>query len=324
MADYNKKIISIIVPIYNEQEIINEFYRRLKAVLDNDLSGYGYEIIYINDGSKDNSLELLLKLRSNDQNIKIINFSRNFGHQLAVTAGIDSSIGDIVVLIDSDLQDPPELIPKMIEKWNDGFQVVYGQRIKRKGESIFKLATAKIFYRMINALSDVKLPVDTGDFRLMDKQVVDYLKQLREECRYIRGLVTWVGYKQTPIYYERDKRYSGETKYPIRKMIKFATNGLTSFSERPLFFAGYFGLIITLLTFIYVGFLIVEKFVSPHNTITGWTSLIIAVLFFGGVQLMSLGIIGQYIGRIYREIKNRPLYVINGKFGFNGEKHINE
>lgn len=324
MADYNKKIISIIVPIYNEQEIINEFYRRLKAVLDNDLSGYGYEIIYINDGSKDNSLELLLKLRSNDQNIKIINFSRNFGHQLAVTAGIDSSIGDIVVLIDSDLQDPPELIPKMIEKWNDGFKVVYGQRIKRKGESIFKLATAKIFYRMINALSDVKLPVDTGDFRLMDKQVVDYLKQLREECRYIRGLVTWVGYKQTPIYYERDKRYSGETKYPLRKMIKFATNGLTSFSERPLFFAGYFGLIITLLTFLYVGFLIIEKFVSPQNTITGWTSLIIAVLFFGGVQLMSLGIIGQYIGRIYREIKNRPLYVINGKFGFKGENQINE
>lgn len=296
--------ISVVVPIYNEEESLRECNNRLLSVLDNIQSDY--EIIYVNDGSKDTSLTILKELAKNNKKIKVLSFSRNFGHQAAVSAGIEHSKGDCVVLIDGDLQDPPELISDMISKWNEGFDVVYGKRSKRNGETWFKKISAKMFYRTINQVSDIDIPKDTGDFRLMDRRVVDAFLKMPEKNRFIRGMVSWVGFNQVAIEYERDKRYAGITKYPIKKMINFAKDGIVSFSKKPLKFITQAGLcfislsIIMLMTMsIVIGFKGYE-----------WLLIINSIMFFSGIQMFSLGIIGEYIGRIYDEAKDRPLYIV--------------
>jgi polyisoprenyl-phosphate glycosyltransferase len=317
--DKKKSLISIVVPIYFEEKVINEFYNRTKKVLVDMAHKIEHEFIFVNDGSTDKSLEILQKLSQKDKSVKIINFSRNFGHQIAITAGIDYANGDAVVVMDGDLQDPPEIIPEMVSKWEEGFEVVYGVRTKRKGETLFKLLTADIFYKIMSKLSDVKLPLSAGDFRLMDRKVVDSLKTMREENRYIRGLVSWIGFSQCGLSYERDVRYAGSTKYSLMKMLKFALDGITSFSDKPLLISSYIGILITLVAFLLTVLIIIIRLTNPQSTIQGWTSLIVVILFMGGIQLFSIGIIGQYIGRIYKEIKQRPLYIISNKTGFENE-----
>ena len=306
-----KPLLSVVVPIYFEEDTIDEFYNRMKAVLVAFMPDLRHELIFVNDGSTDRSLGLLKELSERDSTVRIINFSRNFGHQIAITAGIDNAAGDAVIVIDGDLQDPPEVIRGMVEKWREGYKVVYGVRSTRKGESVFKLLTARLFYRLINKLSDVTLPLDSGDFRLMDRVVVDALKSLREENRYIRGLISWIGFAQYGLQYERDSRYAGETKFNVKKMLRFALDGITSFSDKPLRLSSKMGMMITAMAFISMIWLIISKFVNPHATIAGWTSLLVVVLFLGGIQLISIGVLGEYMGRIYRETKHRPLYVVD-------------
>jgi len=298
---------SIVVPVFNEGEVLNEFYRRLTIVMDELKENY--EIIFVNDGSTDNSLEIMKKLHSDDERIKIIDFSRNFGHQMAITAGIDYGSGKAIVTIDADLQDPPEIIPELIKKWKEGYDVVYGVRKKRKGESFFKKATALIFYRLLNRMTDINIPLDAGDFRLMDKKVANNLKKIREKNRYIRGLTSWIGFKQISVLYEREKRLAGHTKYPFKKMLKFAFDAIFSFTNFPLKIATYFGFLVAGLSFLYLIYVLYIK-IFTNITIPGWSSLIVAVLFLGGVELVCIGIIGEYIGRIGEEVKKRPLYVI--------------
>lgn len=302
--------LSIVVPVYFEEAVLEMFYRRMIEALEPILNDFRLELIFVNDGSTDSSLEILQRLHMTDSRIKILNLSRNFGHQIAVTAGLDHAIGDLVVIIDADLQDPPEVILEMIDKWREGYKVVYGVRSRRKGESVFKLLTAKMFYRILGKLSDVKIPLDTGDFRLMDRVVVDALKNMREESRYIRGMVSWLGYRQIGIHYSRDPRYAGKTKYTLHKMIRFALNGITSFSEKPLVLAGWLGLFVTFLGFCLMIHILIGKLLHPESVVNGWASLMGIIIFFGGVQLMTIGIIGQYVGRIYREVKRRPLYLL--------------
>lgn len=311
-----KPLLSVVVPIYFEEETINEFYSRIKSVLVSLEPGLRHELIFVNDGSTDRSPAMLKELSEMDSSVRVINFSRNFGHQIAITAGIDNAAGDAVVVIDGDLQDPPEVIRGMVEKWWEGYKVVYGVRSVRKGESAFKLLTARLFYRLISKMSDVKLPLDSGDFRLMDRQVVDALGSIREENRYIRGLISWIGFSQYGLEYERDSRYAGETKFNLKKMLKFALDGITSFSDRPLRLSSKLGSLTTMLSFIFMVYIIISKMVNPESTIPGWTSLLVVVLFLGGIQLVSIGVLGEYIGRIYRETKRRPLYVVAETWGY--------
>lgn len=310
----NVKIkISIVVPCFNEEDVILNTHERLTSVLLEMKESY--EIIYISDGSSDKTNHLLDGIYiNNSNNVKIIELSRNFGHQVAVTAGIDHAIGDVVILIDADLQDPPELIPDMVEKWNEGYQVVYCQRKKRNGESKFKIATAKIFYRVMAYLSDVKIPVDTGDFRLMDRKVVEVLQNMPERDRFIRGLVAWVGFKQFALKYDREERFAGVTKYPFWKMVRFAVDGILSFSIKPLRLSILLGLISSLFAFVGIVYAIIMWLTGAP--VLGWTLMFIAILFFGGVQLIGLGIIGEYVGRSYYESKRRPLYIVRNKSGF--------
>jgi dolichol-phosphate mannosyltransferase len=301
-------MLSVVAPLYNEEGNVAELVRRLRAAADGCIVD-GYELIFVDDGSTDRTLELLRQHAAVDPRIVIVQLSRNFGHQLAATAGLDVSRGDAVVLIDADLQDPPELIPAMIERWRAGFDVVYAVRRGRTGESRFKVWTAHTFYRVTRRLTKVAIPVDTGDFRLMSRRVVDALKSIRERHRFIRGLVSWVGYPQTAIEYDRDARFAGESKYPVSKMLRFAIDGITSFSDIPLRFASYFGFIVSAVAFAVALFEIVLRVFTGYN-LPGYTSTIFAVLFLGGVQLIGIGILGEYIGRIYEEIKARPLYVV--------------
>jgi polyisoprenyl-phosphate glycosyltransferase len=311
----NGKIIqySVVSPLYNEELVIGETYKRLKKVMDSTKENY--EIIFVNDGSRDKTAELTREICSKDENIKFINFSRNFGHQLAITAGMDNSIGNAVIVIDADLQDPPEVILKMIEKWKEGYEVVYGKRLKRKGETFFKKLTAKVFYRTLDCLTDVDIPVDTGDFRLIDRKVCDALKTVPERNRYVRGLISWLGFKQTAVEFIREERFAGETKYPLKKMIKFAMDAITSFSYKPLRLATYAGGVISGFSFLYLLFVIFERLFT-NLTVPGWTSIIALILFFNGATFIMLGIIGEYVGRIYDEAKGRPLYIISEKEGF--------
>ncbi|MDT8716176.1 glycosyltransferase family 2 protein [Clostridium sp. 19966] len=308
-----KKLVSIVVPMYYEELVVEECYKRLKKVMtDNDIN---YEFVFVNDGSTDKTLPLLENIAAQDENVRVISFSRNFGHQIAVTAGINKAKGDAVVVIDADLQDPPEVIPKMIELWKQGYDVVYAKRKKRKGESFFKLVTAKCFYRFLHNMSDIDIPLDTGDFRLMDRKVVNVFNSMKENNRFVRGMVSWAGFKQIPIEYERDERFAGETKYPLKKMLKFASDGIVSFSAKPLKLVGSIGLICVVLSFLIFLYAIIVKIAGSHNVISGWTSIMVVVTFLGGVQLLSVAVLGEYIGRIYDESKGRPLYII--------EKEIN-
>ena len=315
MAD-EENLVSVVVPIYNEELIINEFYDRIKNVLENLKPRYNHELIFVNDGSEDKSLEILKEMTQKDKTVKVINFSRNFGHQSAITAGIENANGYAVVVIDGDLQDPPEVIPDMVSKWEEGYKVVYGVRIKRRGVNMLKVMTYGIFYRLINLLSEPKLPLYAGDFRLMDRVVVETLNSFPEKNRYIRGLVTWIGYSQYGLPYERDSRYAGRSKYTSKKLFKLALDGITSFSIRPLYVASYMGMFITIISLLFAIWSFIKKIVNPEYVVAGWASIIIVILFLGGIQLLFLGLIGQYIGRIYLETKLRPHYVVDSKYGF--------
>ena len=307
----NSKLISIIVPTYNEEKGIIEFYNRTIKVLLSLSPRFKYEIIFVNDFSTDktsNKLEILANL---DKNVKVINFSRNFGNQKAIAAGIDHSKGDLAVIIDDDLQDPPEIIINMISKWEKGFKVVYGVRPKRIGVStLFKLI-AKYYYRFLNNISETTIPVDTGDFRLIDRVVLNSLKKIGDESLYYRGLVAWVGYSQIGVLYNRDSRFAGKSTFNLFKYFNFAINGLTSFTEKPLYISSFIGVIITLISFIISISLIIKKLNDPFFSVEGWTSIIIIVLFFGGIQLFFIGILGIYIGKIFSQVKGRPRYVIS-------------
>jgi polyisoprenyl-phosphate glycosyltransferase len=305
---------SIVVPCFNEEAVLSETMKRLTVLCD-ALKELQVELIFVDDGSQDRTLELLKAYSAKDCRIKIIGFARNFGHQIAVSAGIDAANGDAVVLIDADLQDPPEVIHQMIAKWNEGFDVVYGTRIDRQGESLFKLATARGFYRLLNKLSDVPIPLDTGDFRLMSRSVVDILRAMPERDRFVRGMVSWVGFKQTALPYSRSERFAGVSKYPLAKMIRFAIDGILSFSTKPLQISVAIGISAALLALLGIGYAIFMRLFTSI-WVEGWTALMIAVLFIGGVQLISVGILGEYIGRIYNEIKRRPLYVVKEYIGF--------
>jgi len=301
---------SLVIPVWNEEEVIPVLYERLVQVMES--TGESWEVIFVNDGSTDHSLELLLELHERDPRIKVLNFSRNFGHQIAITAGFDYADGDAVIVMDADLQDPPEVLLRMIERWREGYDVVYAVRIKREGESKFKLWTAAAFYRLIHSIADVDIPLDAGDFRLMDRRVVLAMRRLREKSRFMRGLSSWVGFKQIAVEYERAPRYAGETKYPLRKMVRLAFNAITSFSHVPLQLATYTG-------FAFAGIsVIIAIFMRllGNAQLLGQATTLVSVLFLGGVQLIFLGIIGEYLGRIYDEVKNRPLYIIADAYGF--------
>ncbi|PLC48052.1 glycosyltransferase [Pollutimonas subterranea] len=311
------KLLSLVVPCYNEEEVIDETMRRLRLFCS-ELQNLDVELIFVDDGSRDSTRELLKNYAAQDTRIRIIGFARNFGHQVAVTAGIDAANGDAVVLIDADLQDPPEVVHQMVAKWREGFDVVYGTRTERPGESAFKLATARGFYRLLNKLSDVPIPLDTGDFRLMSRPVVDTLCAMPERDRFVRGMVSWVGFKQTALPYRRAERFAGESKYPLRKMLRFATDGIISFSTKPLQLSVGMGMISAALALAGIAYALALR-IFTNMWVEGWTALMIAVLFIGGVQLISIGILGEYIGRIYNEIKKRPLYVVQEYIGFANE-----
>lgn len=300
--------LSVVVPIYNEEEAISELYWRLEAAAS--IVTESFELIFVNDGSKDQSFAQLLKLAEMDSRVFYINFSRNFGHQKAVTAGLDKCRGEAVVIIDGDLQDPPELIPKLYKKYKEGYEVVYAKRESRSGESVFKKVTAKLFYRSLRKITSVDIPVDTGDFRLIDRKVVDYLKKMPEQNKFLRGQIAWLGFKQTEVLFARDKRKFGKTGYSFGKMLSFALDGITGFSDIPLQTVTKLGFTISIASFVAIIYAVFAHFVL-EQTVTGWTSLIISLLFLGGIQLISVGIIGEYIGRINKNTQNRPLYIVS-------------
>ena len=309
------KSISIIVPCFNEEDVIETTYKRLKQTLAK--IDFSSEIVFINDGSTDKTAAKLSAIASTDKMVKIISFSRNFGHQKAVTAGLNNCSSDMAVIIDADLQDPPELIPDMIKTMvENNAQVVYCVRKVRKGEGFLKRITAKIFYRLINFFSEIKLPVDTGDFRLIDKNIIREFNQLNEKGKYIRGLVSWIGFKQVPFYYEREARFAGETKYPFSKMIRFAATSLLYFSTKPLKIATGLGFLSVLVALGLATWSILGKVLGYTHADSGWTSLFVIIVFFGGVQLITIGILGSYIGNLFNEIKNRPEYIIEKKENF--------
>ena len=306
-------LLSVIIPCFNEEAVLRATHERLTSVLrgmDND-----YELIFVDDGSRDDTPQILTELQLFDPHMRVLLLSRNFGHQIAVSAGLEEATGDAVVIIDADLQDPPELIPKMVQLWREGNEVVYGVRLEREGESRFKLWTAKVFYRLINRLSETKMPLDAGDFRLIDRKVLDVLKAMPERARFLRGMVSWAGFRQIPLPYARAARHAGESKYPLRKMVHFATDGIISFSLVPLKLAIWTGFLAIWIAVAGIIVAIVDR-VMDRNLIRGWASLFVAVLFMGGVQLISLGILGEYLGRIYTEVKRRPLYVVQERLGF--------
>ncbi|MCY8686921.1 glycosyltransferase family 2 protein [Bacillus spizizenii] len=308
---------SVVVPVYNEELVIHETYQRLKEVMDQTKENY--ELLFVNDGSKDHSIEILREHSLLDPRVKIIDFSRNFGHQIAITAGMDYAQGNAIVVIDADLQDPPELILDMIEKWREGYEVVYAVRTKRKGETFFKKQTAALFYRLLSSMTDIDIPIDTGDFRLMDRKVCDEMKRLKEKNPFVRGLVSWVGFKQTAVEYVRDERLAGETKYPLKKMLKLSMDGITTFSHKPLKLASYAGMLMSGAGFLYM-FIVLYLKLFTDSTITGWSSLIVIQLLFSGIVLLILGMIGESIGRIYDEAKDRPLYIVQKSYGIDNKR----
>lgn len=298
--------LSVVIPAYNEVAVLPEFHRRLVTVLT--ALGLGFEIIYVNDGSTDETLKVMADFP--EMNVAILDLSRNFGKEIAMTAGLDHARGDAVVVIDADLQDPPELIPELVNKWREGYDVVYARRSLREGETLLKKTTAKLFYQVIQSISRVKIPQDTGDFRLLSRRAVDALNQLREQHRFMKGLFAWIGYPQVAVYYQRNPRFAGETKWNYWRLWNFALEGITSFSIAPLKIFSYVGLFVAINAFIYAAFIIYKTLVFG-DPVQGYPSLMVVILFIGGVQLISLGMIGEYLGRMFNETKGRPLYFIN-------------
>lgn len=309
----SRPIISLVIPIWNEELVIPELYRRVLAIMQS--IGESWEMICVNDGSSDRSLELLLALRDQDPRVKVLDFSRNFGHQIAITAGTDFAEGDAVIVMDADLQDPPEVVQRMVQKWREGYEVVYAIRSTRQGETKFKLWTASLFYRLLKQITDVHIPLDAGDFRLMDRRVILTMRRLREQHRFMRGLSSWVGFHQIGIEYERAERYAGETKYPLRKMVRLAIAAITSFSYVPLQMATVLGFGLALVSLIGIVVTVILR-LSGSSFFLGQATTLVSVLFLGGVQLIVLGIIGEYLGRIYDEVKSRPLYIVSRAYGF--------
>ena len=310
------KKISVIIPMYCEEQVAEECYKRISEVLISLKEKYNYEIIFINDGSKDRTMEILEKITSKDKNVKVISFSRNFGHQAAVTAGLDNVSGDVALIIDSDLQDPPEVLPEMLKKWEEGYDVIYGKRKARRGESAFKLLSAKAFYSTLNKLSDVEIPKDTGDFRLVDRKVIDVINSLPEHNKFLRGLFSWVGFDQYAYEYTREKRFAGKTKYPLKKMLKLASDGIMSFSTKPLKIVGGLGILSVVISIIILIYSILSFTFKWNDLTAGWTSIMCTMTFLGGIILISLWMIGEYIARIYDETKGRPQYIIKDKINF--------
>ena len=308
----SKPTLSVVVPVYNEEEVINESYKRLTEVLEK--SGETYELIFVNDGSRDKTLQLAFEICQKDKRVKLIDFARNFGHQLAITAGMDASSGDAVVVIDADLQDPPEVILEMLAKWKEGYEIVYGKRLKREGESAFKKFTAKVFYRFLDKMTDVDIPVDTGDFRLIDRKVCEALKHVPEHNRYVRGIVSWLGYKSCPVEFQRHARFAGTTKYPLKKMIRFASDAIMSFSYKPLKLATLLGCLTVAASVLLLIFYAIFGQLNPV------TSLVIAAIFIAGLLFLCLGIVGEYIARMCDEVRNRPLYLIRQTINFDEDR----
>ena len=304
------KKVSVVIPMYYEEEVAQECYYRMSDVLSK-IEGYEYELICVNDGSQDKTLPILEEIAKNDKKVKVISFARNFGHQCAVTAGLKYVTGDCVVIIDADLQDPPELIPEMLKLWEEGNEVIYGKRKTREGESVFKLLTAKMFYKTLNALSDVDIPKDTGDFRLVDRKVVDVMNSMPEHNKFLRGLWGWIGFKQIPFEYERKERFAGKTKYPLKKMLKLASDGIIGFSTKPLKLVGALGILAIIISMVILIYSLVSYIFGLNQLTAGWTSIMVTVTFLSGVQLLSIWIMSEYIGRIYDESKSRPQYIID-------------
>jgi glycosyltransferase involved in cell wall biosynthesis len=318
-------LVSIVIPCHNEMAVLPETLRRLAEVADRLKSEAEFEFIFVDDGSRDDTARLLHELAGADDRVRGLRLSRNFGQQIATTAGLENATGDAVVVMDADLQDPPELIETMLARWREGYHVAYAQRTERTGETAFKLWSAKIFYRLVQRISRVSIPADTGDFRLMDRRVVDAFLRMPEQDRFLRGMVSWVGYRQVAVPYKREVRFAGETNYPFIKMLRFAIDGIVSFSFAPLRLAvwtGFFAIGVAFLGIIYA--LMLRFFFDPSQWVRGWASLFVAILFMGGVQLVSLGIIGEYVGRIYGEVKQRPLYLVWERFGFREPEPANE
>jgi polyisoprenyl-phosphate glycosyltransferase len=317
----HRQLLSVVVPCANEQEVIRETNRCLVTVLES--LPMDFEVIYVDDGSSDLTAVILRELQAADPRIRVVRFSRNFGHQMAITAGVEHASGDAVVIIDGDLQDPPEVILHFVEKWKEGYEVVYGIRTERDGESAFKLWTAKYFYRFISKLSDTRIPVDTGDFRLMDRRVVDALLEMPERDRFVRGMVSWIGFSQVAVSYRRAPRVAGSTKFSLIKMMRFATDGIVSFSIVPLRLATWVGFLASGIAILGILIAVLERLVGVVGLVRGWASLVIAILFLGGVQLVCMGIIGEYVGRIYGESKRRPLYIVRERMGFEEQSEVN-
>lgn len=305
--------ISYIFPIYNESGNIDLLYKTISQ-LQSKHGGFLYENIFINDGSKDDSLERLLRIQRKNKNVIVIDFSRNFGHQLAVTAGLDEAKGDAVIIMDSDMQDPPSVSFELIKKWQEGYDVVYAQRRSRK-DTPFKKITASLFYKILRKVAEIDIPKDTGDFRLVDRKVVEAVKKFREQNRFLRGIISSVGFKQTAVLFDRDKRHTGQTNYSFKKMLKLAADGILGFSTYPLKLIRNVGLFIATLAFAGVIYALIIKLISPATVVPGWTFIVMSVLFVGGIQLIMLGVLGSYIGRIYHESQQRPLYIIRSVYG---------
>jgi len=307
----SRPLLSVVVPVYNEQEVVREFHHRLSEVLEG--SDITAEIVYVNDGSTDHTLEILSVLNSGDNNVQVIDLTRNFGKEIAMTAGLDHAVGDAVVLIDADLQDPPEMIPRMVKEWHNGYDVVYMKRMSRRGESTLRKVTAWAFYFLVHKVSPVELPVNAGDFRLLSRRAVDAVRQMPERNRFMKGLFAWIGYPQKELFYHRDARYAGHSKWSYWALWNFALEGITSFTVSPLKAASYVGLLTAGGAFLY-GLLVVIKTLLLGDPVPGYPSLMVMILFLGGIQLMAIGILGEYVGRVFMETKGRPLYLVKGHF----------
>ena len=312
--DSSRPLLSVVVPVYNEEAVIEALHSRLLQVLSPSIESF--EIVFVNDGSRDATPAMIDSICNSDSRFKALHFSRNFGHQAAVTAGLHAVTGNVIVVIDADLQDPPELIHDMIARWREGYDVVYAQKLRRKGVGPLKRTAYYLYYRLLRGLTDVEVPPDTGDFCLMDRKIVDLLNAMPERNRYVRGLRAWLGFRQTAIHFERPARFAGETKYPFRRMLGLAIDGILSLSKAPLRLAMYFGFFASAISFALLIYFVLERLFGPGNLARGWASTIVVILFLGGVQLICLGVIGEFIGRIYDEVKQRPLYIVGRSTGF--------